>query len=260
MSELKVATIQTATVWEDIDANLNLLTQKITSINTPVDVIVLPELFTTAFTMNTSLAEKPDGKTMQWMEQMAKQTNAAICGSVMMNTKHNDVYNRLIWMNPNGTYIAYNKHHLFSIGSEHNHYKAGNEQVIINYKGFNIRLLICFDLRFPVWIRRTEKLNYDAIFIVASWPEKRAEHWKILLQARAIENQSYVVAVNRVGVDASGINHSGESSIIAPTGTIIYQKSTLEEVAINTLILENVHQYRKEFPAFSHADKFTIQL
>lgn len=260
MSELIVATIQTATVWEDIDANLNLLTQKIASINTPVDVIVLPELFTTAFTMNTSLAEKPDGKTMQWMEQMAKQKNAAICGSVMLNTKHNDVYNRLIWMNPNGTYFAYNKHHLFSIGSEHNHYKPGNKQVVINYKNFNIRLLICFDLRFPVWVRRTTELNYDAIFIVASWPEKRAEHWKILLQARAIENQCYVVAVNRVGLDGKGMNHSGNSSIIDPTGTIIYQKSQIEDVAINTLTLDNVEQYRADFPAFSHADKFTIQL
>jgi predicted amidohydrolase len=260
MNELKVATIQTTLHWENPAANLEMFTQKITAINQQVDVIVLPETFTTGFSMNTSLAEKPDGNAMQWMQQMAQQYNTAICGSLMMNTKHNDVYNRFIWMNPNGTYHAYNKHHLFSIGKENNHYKAGNEIVIIQYKGFAIRLLVCYDLRFPVWARRTSEHDYDAIFIVANWPERRAEHWKVLLQARAIENQSYVVAVNRVGEDGNKINHSGNSSIIDPLGNIVYQKTITEEIAIHVINKEIINQYRTNFPVTADADRFIMQL
>lgn len=260
MSELKVATTQTALHWENPAANLEMFTKKISAINQPVDVIVLPETFTTGFSMNTTLAEKPDGAAMQWMQKMAQLKNVAICGSMMMNTKHNDVYNRFVWMNPNGTYFAYNKHHLFSIGSENNHYKAGNENMIINYNGFKIRLLVCYDLRFPVWIRRTPANDYDAIFIVANWPERRAEHWKVLLRARAIENQCYVVAVNRVGLDGNQVNHSGDTSIIDPVGNIIYQKTHEEEIAINLINKVNVTKYRSEFPVEKDADLFTLQL
>lgn len=260
MNELKVATIQTTLHWENPAANLEMFTQKIAAINQQVDVIVLPETFTTGFSMNTSLAEKPDGNAMLWMQQMAQQYNTAICGSLMMNTKHHDVYNRFIWMNPNGTYHAYNKHHLFSIGNEHNHYKAGNEMVIIQYKGFAIRLLVCYDLRFPVWIRRTHEHDYDAIFIVANWPERRAEHWKVLLQARAIENQSYVVAVNRIGEDGNKVNHSGNSSIIDPLGNIIYQKTHEEDISINLINKHVITKYRSEFPVEKDADPFALQL
>ncbi len=260
MSELIVATIQANLHWENPTANLEMFTRKIAAINQPIDVIVLPETFTTGFSMNTRLAEKPDGVTMQWMHQIAEQYNTAICGSIMMNTKHNDVYNRFIWMNPNGTYHAYNKHHLFSIGKEHNHYKAGNELVIVHYKGFAIRLLVCYDLRFPVWARRTTAYNYDVLFIVANWPERRAEHWKILLQARAIENQCYVVAVNRVGEDGNQVNHSGYSSIIDPLGNIVYQKAMIEDSAIHVINKGIINQYRTDFPVAADADLFTMQL
>ncbi|MFN3446202.1 MAG: amidohydrolase [Bacteroidia bacterium] len=258
MNELKVATIQTTLHWENPSANLEMFTQKIAAIDQQVDVIVLPETFTTGFSMNTSLAEKPDGNAMQWMQQMAQQYNTAICGSLMMNTKHHDVYNRFIWMNPNGTYHAYNKHHLFSIGKEHNHYKAGNELVIVQYKGFAIRLLVCYDLRFPVWARRTREYDYDAIFIVANWPERRAEHWKVLLQARAIENQSYVIAVNRVGHDGNQIYHSGHSMCIDPLGNTVYYKPEDEDLYTFSINYTELEKARRQFPFLKDSDDFEI--
>ena len=260
MSVLNVATIQTELHWENTEANLHMLTQKLAQLNKPVDVVVLPEMFTTGFSMNTALAETPDGKAMQWMQQQAAQYNTAICGSLMMRDKHDDVYNRFIWMNPEGTYYAYNERHLFSIGNEHLHYKPGNQKLIITYKNFNIQLLVCYDLRFPVWIRRTPKHNYDAIFIVANWPERRAEHWKTLLKARAIENQCYVVAVNRIGLDGNGVNHSGDTSIIDPTGQVLYTQTHQAELAMHTLNLQQVQTYRADFAAQNDADQFTIQL
>jgi len=260
MSVLNVATIQTELHWENTEANLNMLTQKLAQLKKPVDVLVLPEMFTTGFSMNTALAETPDGTAMQWMQTQAAHYNMAICGSLMMRDKHDDVYNRFIWMNPEGTYYAYNKRHLFSIGHEHLHFKPGQQKLIITYKNFHIQLLVCYDLRFPVWIRRTPKHNYDAIFIVANWPERRAEHWKTLLKARAIENQCYVVAVNRIGVDGNGVNHSGDSSVIDSTGQVLYTQPHQPELAIHVLNLQQVKTYRADFAAQNDADQFTIQL
>jgi predicted amidohydrolase len=258
MSELRVATIQSRLHWENPEANLAQFTAKLQAISQPVDVIVLPEMFTTGFSMNTALAEEPGGPTMQWMHEQAQLKNASICGSMMLRNKHNEVYNRLIWMNPEGTYVAYNKKHLFSIGSEHQHYKPGNEKVIVTCKGFRIQLLVCYDLRFPVWIRRTPQHDYDALLFVANWPERRSEHWQALLKARAIENQSYVIGVNRVGEDGNGITHSGETSVFDPSGRTLYTQSHVEEIAIHTLSLANVTNYRNEFQAWRDADPFTL--
>lgn len=258
MSELRVATIQTNLYWENVQANLDMFTIKLQAITQQVDVIVLPETFTTGFSMNTALAEWPDGPTMQWMHNQAQQKNAAICGSVMMRNKHNDVFNRFIWMNPEGTYFAYNKKHLFSIGNENQHFKPGSEKVIVNYKGFKIQLMVCYDLRFPVWIRRTTEHDYDVLLFVANWPERRAAHWNALLKARAIENQSYVVAVNRVGLDGNQVNHCGDTQLIAPTGELEYLKTNQEEIAIHTLSLNKVIAYRNEFQAWRDADNFTL--
>lgn len=257
MSLLKVATVQTNLHWENPDANLHGLTRKISSIP-QADLIILPEMFTTGFSMNTSLAETPDGHAMRWMHQLAETHQAVICGSLMMNVRHQDIYNRLVWMNPSGTYQYYNKRHLFSIGKEHLHYKAGREKTIVQLGDFRILLLICYDLRFPVWIRRTPKEDYDAIVIVANWPEKRAEHWKALLKARAIENQCYVVAVNRVGSDGNGVTHSGDSCVITPTGQVQYTKANEEETCIHTLDIEEVRRYREEFRVFDDSDRFHL--
>lgn len=257
MSKLLVATIQSDLHWENIDANLAMFEQKIALLQGKADVVVLPEMFSTGFSMNTALAENQDGKAMQWLQQTATKYNLAICGSLMMKNRY-DVYNRFVWMNANGTYFVYNKRHLFRMGNEHEHFKAGNEKLIIDFKGFKIQLLVCYDLRFPVWIRRTLRENYDAIFIVASWPQRRAMHWKSLLQARAIENQCCVIAVNRVGVDGNNVQHSGDSSYIDMKGEIIYQKSDEENIAIHTLEKELIINYRQEFPAMNDADEFTL--
>jgi omega-amidase len=154
MSKLLVATIQSDLHWENIDANLVMFEQKIALLQGKADVVVLPEMFSTGFSMNTALAENQDGKAMQWLQQTATKYNLAICGSLMMKNRY-DVYNRFVWMNANGTYFVYNKRHLFRMGNEHEHFKAGNEKLIIDFKGFKIQLLVCYDLRFPVWIRRT---------------------------------------------------------------------------------------------------------
>jgi omega-amidase len=258
MNTLKIATIQSDLVWEDIHANLHRFETKIAAITEPIDLVVLPEMFTTGFSMNINLADKPDGVAMQWMRKMAKTYQTAICGSVMIRAEDGHVYNRMVWMNTDGNFHTYDKHHLFSIGSENNHFKPGQQKVIIPFKGFDIQLLICYDLRFPVWVRRTLQENFDAIVIVANWPEKRAEHWRALLKARAIENQCYVIAVNRVGQDGHLINHKGDSCLITPTGLVTYEKSFEEETSIHTLDIELVNQYRKEFPVINDADDFKL--
>lgn len=258
MSTLRIATIQTELFWENTDTNLEMLSQKINKIQEEVDLIVLPEMFTTGFSMKTELAELPDGIATTWLKKIAQNKNSAICGSVMYRETNNEVYNRMLWANPDGTLYHYNKKHLFRFANEHNHYKAGNNKTIIQYNGFKIQLLVCYDLRFPVWIRRTPNQDFDVIVFVANWPEKRAEHWKALLKARAIENQCYVIGVNCVGKDGNNIAYSGDTSIIEPTGTIVYTQANQQEIAINNILLEKVLNYRNEFKAWQDADNFLI--
>lgn len=258
MSTLRIATIQTELFWENTDTNLEMLSQKINKIQEEVDLIVLPEMFTTGFSMKTELAELPDGIATTWLKKIAQNKNSAICGSVMYRETNNEVYNRMLWANPDGTLYHYNKKHLFRFANEHNHYKAGNNKTIIQYNGFKIQLLVCYDLRFPVWIRRTPNQDFDVIVFVANWPEKRAEHWKALLKARAIENQCYVIGVNCVGTDGNNIAYSCDTSIIEPTGTIVYTQANQQEIAINNILLEKVLNYRNEFKAWQDADNFLI--
>lgn len=260
MTKLTIATLQTHIIWEDVEANLALLEQQLLQLTTPVDLIVLPETFTTGFSMQIALAQSIDGKAMQWMEKMAKLKNAAIVGSMMMHDKHGDVFNRLIWMMPEGTYYAYNKRHLFTMGNEPNYFKRGNQQLVIQFKGFAIKPIICYDLRFPVWIRYNPHQPFDVLLVVANWPEKRAEHWNALLKARAIENQAYVVAVNRVGADGNGINHSGDTCVIHPNGTELYRKTHQPHLAIHTIDLDEVKKYRSDFPALADSDSFELNL
>ena len=222
MSNIKVTIIQTQLFWEQPAQNRKMLEEKIRSVETHSEIVVLPEMFTTGFTMNPAkVAEPPKGDTFQWMKNLAKEMDMVITGSFI--TREGDkYYNRLLWMQPDGVYHQYDKNHLFSFAGENKYYTPGNEKVIVDYKGWKILLMICYDLRFPVWTKNNyshEKgFDYDCILCVANWPGSRSHPWRVLLMARAIENQCFVIGVNRIGKDGNGIEHSGDSALISPLG------------------------------------------
>ncbi len=256
MSELRVTLVQTTLFWEDKQANLNHFEELLKGVAS-TDLVVLPEMFTTGFSMNTTLAEGMDGAGVNWMREQAKQLQVPVCGSVMIS-EDEMFYNRFIWMNPDGTSTHYNKRHLFRMGNEHSHFAAGNEQLVVRYKDWKLLLQVCYDLRFPVWMRRTPKNDYDAILIAANWPERRIAHWRTLLQARAIENQCYVAAVNRIGEDGNGINHTGSSGLINPRGEWV--KDVADTNGLTTVVLhkQEVTEWRSAFPAANDADSFIL--
>jgi len=272
MSSLTITLIQPNLFWEDKKANLEMLQQKIESIKEKTEVIILPEMFSTGFSMKPELfAENMDGETMQWMKKIAAENKIILTGSIIIedpsiNTQGEKKYfNRLIWMLPNEAYGIYDKRHLFAYGNEHTHYNAGNKRMIASVKGWKINLQICYDLRFPVWARQSssshseeQKQEYDVLIYIANWPERRINAWKILLQARAIENQCYVVGVNRVGDDGNGIYHSGDSMIIDPLGEILYHKTNEEDIFTYTLQKEKLTEVRNKFPFWKDADSFNI--
>ncbi len=255
---LNITLIQTHLHWQDVDLNLKHFTNLISEISV-TDLIVLPEMFTTGFTMQPDLnAEEPGGKGLQWMQQIAQQKKCAITGSIAVK-ENNQYYNRLYFVFPDGTYQQYNKRHLFRMGNEHQHYIAGNEKIIVNYLGWKICPLVCYDLRFPVWSRNTQQNTYDLLLYVANWPEVRTYPWQQLLIARAIENQSYVVGVNRTGLDGNNINHSGDSLVLSPKGEVLSNftsnNAKCENVSLN---YSSLIEFRKQFPAMLDADEFTI--
>lgn len=255
--ELKVTTIQSHLHWENPKANLNMFEAKIANIQN-TDLIVLPEMFTTGFTMNAKLfAETMQGETIDWMKKQAQNKNAAICGSAIIKNDEGNYVNRFLFVTQDEIHY-YDKAHLFRMGDENNHYVKGNIQKIITYKGFNIAPMVCYDLRFPVWMRRTETFNYDVLIFVANWPQRRAEHWKALLTARAIENQAYVVGVNRIGNDGNGMPHSGDTSVISPLGEISYRKTEEEDIKTHILLKSVLTDYRNAFPVEKDADSFEI--
>jgi len=237
--------------------------EKINSIPERTEVIVLPEMFSTGFSMQSArLAETMDGSAVQWMKKKAAEKNVIITGSLII--KDGDRYvNRLIWMQPNGVYGTYDKRHLFGYAGEHEHYLPGDKRLIAQVKGWKINLSVCYDLRFPVWARNaivaeTGAPAYDVLINVANWPERRNTPWKTLLQARAIENQAYVIGLNRVGNDGNNIYHSGDSSIIDPMGEIIYQKAHDEDIFTYTLERARLEEVRKNLPFLKDADKFQV--
>lgn len=261
MSSLTLTIIQTQLFWEDKKANLEMLHQKIESIKEKTEIILLPEMFTTGFTMNAEmLAEKMDGETVQWMKKIAAEKKIILTGSIIIEER-GKYFNRLIWMLPNGEFGIYDKRHLFAFADEHNHYSAGNKKLIASVKGWKINLQICYDLRFPVWARQPAgepENKYDLLINVANWPEKRSVAWKTLLQARAIENQCFVAAVNRVGEDANKITYAGDSSIIDPLGEVIYQKTKDEDIFTFILHKEKITETRSKYPFWNDADFFII--
>lgn len=264
MQDLKITLIQSDLHWEDTEANLAMFEEKIWQIGNTTDVIVLPEMFTTGFTMNANkLAEHMNMRTFKWMKQMADQTGALILGSYIV-TVHERYYNRLLWMEPGGNYKTYDKRHLFRMENEQKTYTPGESLLIATWKGWRICPLICYDLRFPVWSRNkwdlsAKRLSYDIMIYVANWPQTRIDAWSTLLKARAIENLSYVVGVNRIGMDGHGIEHNGNSVIISPKGDAIFSTEGMETTKTIELNANSLQAFRDRFPAFLDADDFSIE-
>ena len=260
MENLKISIIQSSLVWEDREKNLLNFSEKISAIKEEIDLILLPEMFSTGFSMNASaLAEKMDGLSIQWMKKIALEKNCTIAGSLIIEENGN-YFNRLIWMKPNG-YEYYDKRHLFSLAGEEKTYKAGEKKIIVELKGWRILPLICYDLRFPVWSRRSKKSDYDLLLYLANWPEKRIYAWKQLLLARAIENQSYTIGLNRFGNDGNQIFHSGDSAVIDFKGEYLDKVNNIGEFTKTyTLSKEPLDIFRKQFAFFSDSDSFEINL
>lgn len=254
---LNVALIQTPLVWENPDENRRLLNHKINAISNSVDLIVLPEMFTSGFTMNpAAVAETMNGKTIAWLKNKAKEKQVLILGSLVI-TEDNNFYNRMVCVEPSGTITKYDKRHTFTLAGEHKIYTAGSEKVILNYKGWKICPLVCYDLRFPVWSRNVE--NYDLLIYVANWPKVRIKAWDALLEARAIENMCYCVGVNRVGLDGNNYEHSGHSVAYDVLGNRIDTLSENEEATeIVSLDKDCIKKYREKLNFLNDRDEFNL--
>lgn len=266
LENLKVTIIQTALHWHNRTANLNHFEKLIARIKEPTNLIVLPEMFTSGFTMNTNLAaDKPNGEILLWMKSMAIKMNAVITGSAVIE-EDGKFYNRLLWVNPEGGVVHYNKRHLFRMANENEHFEEGKSRLITNIDQWRICPLVCYDLRFPVWSRNInwssnfkQTHQYEVLIYVANWPERRSYAWKSLLVARAIENQCYVIGVNRIGLDGNDINYTGDSVVISPLGEVM-SKTQPDEEAVETLALNlnDLQNYRNAFPAINDADQFEL--
>jgi len=257
--DLKITLVQTSLAWEDVDANLAAFSQKLAGLEpSSTDVIVLPEMFTTGFTMNASgVAETMDGKAIKWLANMASQKKCVITGSLVIKENGN-YYNRLIWMCPDGTYEVYDKRHTFRMAEENKTYASGNKKLVVELNGWKICPMICYDLRFPVWSRNTG--DYDCLIYVSNWPERRSYAWRHLLIGRAIENQAYVVGVNRIGYDGNGIDYPGYSVALSPKGEPLSNISpNIDTIETVTLSYKELEDFRREFPVALDADKFNIE-
>ena len=256
--ELKLALIQPDIIWEDTDANFDVLSRFMEGLTGKVDAVILPEMFATGFTMRSrELAESMDGKSVSWMRAAAGRHRFAISGSLIIRDQ--DVYyNRFVWMDPAGQLTTYDKRHLFSISGEDKHYKHGESNVIFEINQFRVRPMVCYDLRFPVWSRNTG--DYDLLLYVANWPAVRRDVWISLLKARAIENQAYVIGVNRVGRDGMGIDYAGDTIAYDAKGRIIASLPAAEEGLLHVnLSLKELQDFRQKFPVWKDADGFEIK-
>lgn len=261
---LKVTLIQTNLFWENKQANLKMLEEKINSIAEKTEVVVLPEMFSTGFSMNAAtLAEEMSGETVSWMSKISAQKKIILTGTLIIK-EENKFYNRLVWMLPNGEYGYYDKRHLFAYARENQFYTPGHKRLITQVKGWKLNTQVCYDLRFPVWARQlfrhtendAQKFEYDILLYVANWPLIRATTWKTLLRARAIENQCYVIGLNIVGKDGNNHEYDGGSMIIDPLGEIIYDASNKEEIFTYTFGRDHLEQVRQKFPFWKDADQF----
>jgi len=255
--ELNIALIQSDLIWENPKKNRKHLKEKIESIIQAVDVIILPEMFSTGFTMNAeSVAETMDGKTVEWMKKRALKTNTAIVGSLIISEEEK-FYNRLLFVEPSGIIQYYDKRHTFTLAGEEKVFASGSNKLIVDYKGWKICPLICYDLRFPVWARNTE--DYDVLMYVANWPKPRILAWDTLLKARAIENMCYCVGVNRVGIDEVQNEYCGNSAVYDVLGNIITNiKPNREQVEVVTLERKHIDFYRNKLKFLNDKDNFNL--
>ncbi len=263
MHDLTVTTLQSNLVWEDAEANLTNFDSKLDSINSPGDLVILPEMFSTGFSINPeNLAEKPDGRTFNWMQEKAAELNCVVTGSVLIE-EDGKYFNRLFWVRPDGSFDYYDKRHLFRLGEEYKMFSAGHERVIFELNGWRIFPQICYDLRFPVWSKNrylNNKYEFDLMIYVANWPEVRNYAWKQLLVARAIENQAFVIGVNRVGLDGKQIPHSGNSMVLDYKGQILTQAKPHKEETITTKIpYPELKDFRDQFTVGLDWDGFDFR-
>lgn len=256
---LNIAIIQGDLKWEDPEANRTYFTEKIKDLGKHVDLIVLPEMFTTGFSMNAKkLAEPSESLSLDWMREMAASKDAAITGSLIIS-EDGQFYNRLFFVYPDGSYKTYDKRHTFTLAREDETYTAGTRRLITEFKGWKICPLICYDLRFPVWSRNTE--DYDLLIYVANWPEKRVNAWDALLKARAIENMSYCIGVNRIGKDGDGYVYNGHSSVFDPLGKELTPPECSEElIGVYTLDFEYLKETRSSLKFLQDRDRFSLDV
>ncbi|ARU95039.1 amidohydrolase [Tatumella citrea] len=257
MSDLKVALLQQPLVWMDGEANFRHFEQALNEVS-EADLILLPEMFTTGFAMEAAKSSLPEPVVIEWLHAQASRFQALVGGSVALQTPEGAV-NRFLLVTPEGEVHRYDKRHLFRMGDEHHYYQAGQQRVIVEWRGWRILPQVCYDLRFPVFSRNRN--DYDLALYIASWPAPRSLHWQALLLARAIENQAYVMGCNRVGDDANNHSYSGDSRIISPTGELLVTlPASQPAVAQAVLSLSELQAYRERFPAWRDADDFTLDL
>ncbi len=256
MERLKLALVQANLVWENAELNRQKMEQLLTGLSSDVDIVVLPEMFTTGFSMSPGrLAEPMDGLSVTWMRNLAAKLQAVVTGSLIIEDG-GQFYNRLIWMKPDGQFQHYDKRHLFTLAGEEKVYTAGQEQLLIQHQGWTIMPLICYDLRFPVWSRN--QFQYDLLLYVANFPDKRGLAWRTLLQARAIENQSYTIGLNRVGLDGNGIYYAGDSTLVSYDGSILAHLPAREWVQEVEIYKEPQERFRSKLAFLPDQDRFQI--
>ena len=255
---MKTALIQSAIIWENPEANRNYFEQKINTISESIDLIVLPEMFTTGFTMNPeTVAEIMDGKTMGWLQSLAKAKKTAITGSLIV-TDNNNFYNRLVFVFPSGEIQFYDKRHLFTLAGEDKVYTSGTQKLIVDYLGWRICPLVCYDLRFPVFARNVE--NYDLLLYVANWPKPRINAWDILIKARSVENMCYTIGVNRNGVDNANLEYVGHSQVVDFLGNYILDPQEIDGVFIVEFDKEKMSNARNKLGFLNDRDSFEIKI
>ncbi len=254
---IRIFIVQPDLLWEDKPGNFRKIEELLSEANNKADIVVLPEMFTTGFSVNTTtLAEPFRSVTFRWMSAMAEKGGFGLCGSYIVR-ENEHYYNRWVFVTPEKRSWFYDKRHLFRMGDENKYFTPGKNQLIFNFRGVRIFPGICYDLRFPVWNRNRN--NYDLLINSANWPGSRREVWITLLKARAIENQCYVVGCNRTGTDGNGVSHSGDSMIINPRGEIISTAAGNAECIINGEISpDDLEEFRNNFPVFEDADDFTL--
>lgn len=249
---LRVSLVQTDLLWESPSANCAYLEELLQNFKGKTDLVILPEMFTTGFSMNANGAEIMNGPSLAWMKLMANRLNVLLVGSIKIKENTN-FFNRMFAVYPDGQFVYYDKKHLFRMGNEHEFYTAGDKHCILSYLGWKISLFVCYDLRFPIWSRNSQ-LQYDLAIYSANWPAPRANAWSTLLKARAIENLSYVAGVNRIGTDGNKLNYQGDSALISFKGEALLDLGNLASIQSFTLSKQDLDDFREKFPAYLDAD------